>query len=116
MNRKFRIISSDDYKRVRRLGKPYAHPLAVIIVTEGQAQNSRAGIITGKSIGKAVQRNRVKRRLRAILSNAMVKTRSPYDIVVIARNAINAASFAEIRSMVLVQLRKAGILEYDDGR
>ena len=38
MKRKFRLTSSTDFQRVRRLGKSYAHPLIVLIALERDRQ------------------------------------------------------------------------------
>ena len=111
MNRSFRITNTNDFKRVRREGKSYAHPLMVVISASGLCENSRVGIITGKSIGNAVYRNRARRRLRAILSGMIEQTRSKADLVVIARNPINDASFVEIQRVLKSLLIRAGLLE-----
>jgi ribonuclease P protein component len=111
LNRKFRITSTNDFKRVRREGKSYAHPLVVVIVAPGSCENSRVGIITGKSIGNAVHRNKVKRRLRALLSGMIENIRLNKDLVVIARTPINDASFVEIQLALKKSLIRAGLLE-----
>jgi len=113
LNRSYRITSTNDFKRVRREGKSYAHPLVVVVVAPGSDTHSRVGIITGKSIGNAVQRNRTKRRLRAILSGLVGQTKSWVDLVVIARNPINGASYLEIQNVLRSMLKRAGILEQD---
>lgn len=114
MNRSLRITSSNDFKRVRRDGKSYAHPLAVVIVAEGQAEHSRVGIITGKSVGNAVQRNRARRRLRAILGGLILNTAKLADIVVIGRTAINTAGYLELKMALEGLFVKAGILGKND--
>jgi ribonuclease P protein component len=42
VQRKFRLTRSEDFKRVRRSGKSYAHPLVVLIV---QAHDQRSTIV-----------------------------------------------------------------------
>ena len=111
MNRKFWITSTNDFKRVRLSGRSYAHPLVVIICTNGQAKESRAGIITGKSIGNAVKRNRARRRLRAILGQYLPTLKTPSDLVIIGRNSISGASFQEIKLAVGNLLKRAGLLD-----
>lgn len=113
MNRSFRITSTNDFKRVRRDGKSYAHPLAVVLVSQGQADHARVGIITSKAIGNAVQRNRARRRLRAILNELLGRTTSVVDLVVIGRTAINAASFLELKSALYMLFVRAGIVDKD---
>jgi ribonuclease P protein component len=96
--------------RVRRFGKSYAHPLLVIVFLNGEFGNSRAGFITGKSIGNAVKRNRIKRQLKAILSNLLPSFHKNTDLLVIAREPICKASFGEIRAAVHQLLMKAELI------
>jgi len=88
VKRKFRITRSIDFKRVRREGRSYAHPLLVLTVASGIGENTRVGFITGKAIGNAVKRNRVKRQLRSIFSEFLPLFMNNYDLVVIAREPI----------------------------
>ena len=46
MQRKFRLTRSEDFKRVRRSGKSYAHPLVVLIV---QAHDQRSSPVDQRS-------------------------------------------------------------------
>jgi ribonuclease P protein component len=114
VKRKFRITRAIDFKRVRRDGKSYAHPLAVVVVTAGTTENSRVGFITGKSIGNAVQRNRVKRQLRSVLSGKISHFIQNEDILVIAREPIRKASFENISSVLTLLLSRAGLLDRND--
>lgn len=114
MNRKYRITSSAEFKRVRGEGKTTAHPLVVLVTMDGNAENARAGIITSKAIGGAVQRNRVRRRLRAALASLLPKVTKNVDILVIARKPMLDARFIEITSAVTELLVRAKCLEEND--
>jgi len=116
---KFRITRAIDFKRVRHLGKTYTHPLAVLKVAQGEVENSRAGIITGKKIGNAVVRNRAKRRLRATFSEFLPFLIKPSDILVIAREPINKATTVDLKNAVKQLLNRADLIgsdNYDAGR
>ena len=41
MQRKFRLTRSEDFKRVRRSGKSYAHPLVILIVQNSEQPRVR---------------------------------------------------------------------------
>ncbi len=119
MKPKFRITRAIDFKRVRHLGKTYTHPLAVLKIAQGEAENSRAGIVTGKSIGNAVVRNRAKRRLRATLSKFLPFLLKPSDLLVIAREPINNATSVDLMNAVRQLLNRAELIDpedYDAGR
>lgn len=114
MKQKHRLTRSVDFKRVRRLGKSYAHPLAVIVISEGEAENSRVGIVATRSIGSAVHRNRVKRRLRSIVDQFLPDLIGINDLLIIARVPARSASFQEIRSAVIELLGRAKLIVPDD--
>ena len=114
MNRKFRITRSIDFKRVRRLGKSYAHPLIVLVALPNDCENSRVGFITGKAIGNAVKRNRIKRQLRAILSDFLPFFLRSTDAVIIAREPILKAAYLELKSVIKQLLFKAELLNPDE--
>ena len=100
MNGKFRLRKSTDFKRVRRLGKSYAHPFVVLVKHPNQEGYSRFGVAAGRSIGNAVKRNRAKRRIREVIYPRITRILDGWDIVLLARNAINRATHAELKTAV----------------
>ena len=112
MNRKFRLTRSTDFKRVRRMGKSYANPL-LVLVTYSNLENEkfRVGIAAGKSVGNAVHRNRAKRQIRSAIQLLSSDINPGWDLVVLARNPINEAEFAEILQSLENLLKKAGIMQ-----
>ena len=64
MDRQSRLRANQDFQRVRREGRSWSSPLAVLIAAPNAADHTRFGFAVGKRIGNAVTRNRVKRRLR----------------------------------------------------
>ena len=111
MKRKFRLTRSSDIKRVRRLGKSYAHPLIVLVAYPNEQPTVRVGIIAGRSVGGAVQRNQCKRRIRAILEPLKDTIAPGWDIILLARLPMITASFMEIQGAVVGLLRKAHLLK-----
>ena len=73
---------------------------------------SRQGIVVSKKLGPAVVRNRVKRRLREILRQMMIKPGR--DIVIIARPAAALAGFGDLQHAVAGLLEKSGLTETDE--
>ena len=68
------------------------------------------GIILTRKVGNAVARNRVKRRVRAILGELGELISSPGYLVMIARQRAPLASFEELRKDFKKLARQAGIL------
>jgi len=109
MKRKYRLRSSIDFKRVRRLGKSYAHPLIVLIKHSNEEEISRFGVAAGRSIGNAVQRNRVKRRIREIIRPRIHSIHPGWDLIFVARRPISTASPTDLQAAIDQLIQRAGI-------
>lgn len=96
---------------MRRFGKSYAHPFIVLIGLPNEMNKSRFAVAAGRSIGKAVQRNRAKRILRETLRPLIPSMVSGWDIVLLARKPITTAAHAEIEAALKTLLSRANLLE-----
>ena len=126
MQRKFRLTRSEDFKRVRRSGKSYAHPLVVLIVQTHGLQSATAphafgggpmdqphvkiGVAAGRTVGTAVRRNRAKRLLREAMRPLIPSLASGFDMILIARPGLVSATLEETRQALLTLLQRAQLL------
>jgi ribonuclease P protein component len=110
VKREFRLRRSSDFKRVWRFGKSYAHPLMVLMVLKNQEENSRIAVAAGRSVGKAVQRNRAKRIIREAIRPIISQIQSGWDIVIIGRKAMSEASLNHVQSVLIDLLHKSELL------
>jgi ribonuclease P protein component len=115
VNRNFRLTQSTDFKRVRRSGKSYAHPLVVLVVLPAPEEQSRFGVIAGRSVGGAVQRNRAKRMLREAVRILIPDIKPGWKVILIARRPILAAKWTEIQESLRQQFSKAELLVDENG-
>jgi len=114
VQRKFRLTRSEDFKRVRRSGKSYAHPLVVLIVLKREKSDHadiRVGVAAGRSVGTAVIRNRAKRLLREAMRTMIPNIASNLDLILIARAGLAAASLADTRQALENLLQRAQIIK-----
>jgi len=110
VKRRFRLTRSEDFKRVRRFGKSYTHPLVVLFVSPSERPSTRVGVAAGRTVGGAVQRNRAKRLLRAAMQSLLPEILPRTDLLLIARAPLSAASFQQTREALFTLLRRAGLL------
>ncbi|MGD0708585.1 MAG: ribonuclease P protein component [Anaerolineaceae bacterium] len=113
MKRKFRLNRFTDFKRVRRLGKSYAHPLVLLIASPNQLPQVRVGIITSRALGNAVTRNRIRRRLRVCMDERLPSLTPGWDLLLIGRQAIGTADFSQIQGAVGGLLERAGFVDVE---
>lgn len=73
-----------------------------------EEQWTRYAFSVSKRVGKAVTRNRVRRRLREILRVQPLK--EGYDIVVVARPSAATADFWELKSEMELLLKRSRLL------
>jgi ribonuclease P protein component len=114
MNRRLRLTSSIDFKRVRRTGKSVAHPLAVLVAVPTGRPGSRFGFTAGRAVGGAVQRNLAKRRLREALRPLMPRVVSGWDAILIARPALLDADWPSVQAAIAGLLARAHLVESND--
>jgi ribonuclease P protein component len=96
-----RIVRGDDYRSVVRRGRRSATAHAVVSVVRrpdaGPAglddRPTRFGFIVAKTVGNAVTRNLVRRRLKAIAYGLLAETPIGYDVVVRALPAAAQATW-----------------------
>ena len=110
MQRRFRLTRSEDFKRVRRSGKSYAHPLVVLIVQKSDQPRVRIGVAAGRTVGTAIKRNRAKRLLRESMRPLIPNIASGLDLILIARTGLVSASLEETKEALQNLLKRAQIL------
>jgi ribonuclease P protein component len=114
VQRKFRLTRSEDFKRVRQDGRSYAGPLMVLIVQASRTSGVRVGVAAGRTAGNAVQRNRAKRLLREAIRPLLPVIASGWDLVLVARPGLAAASLDQTRALLESLLARARLTPVDE--
>jgi ribonuclease P protein component len=110
VKRRFRLTRSTDFKRVRRAGKSYAHPLIVLYAIKSDEPSVRVGVSAGLAVGNAVKRNRAKRLLRAAMNELLPRTVSGSDLLLVARSPLPESNLQQTREVLASLLERAGLL------
>lgn len=107
------LRSNKQFRRVYREGR-FAVTAHVVVHAVGNGdRRTRFGFSVAKKIGKAVKRNRVKRRLREISRKLAVK--AGYDIVISARAGAEEASYDQLAGAVRSAFRRLGLIGRGSG-
>ena len=108
MKREQRLRTAAEFRRVRDVSpRGWSHPLLVLHMALGEAGHTRVGITVSGRVGNAVVRNKVRRRLREALRARFDQLPIGYDLVITARPASAAASWAQLRGALDSVLERA---------
>ena len=87
-----------------------ANSYLVLYARKNRTDGNRVGYTVSKKLGKAVVRNRIRRRLREIYRIHEDRFQPGWDIVVVARTRSVDSSFEKLTESFLALAEKAGIL------
>ena len=93
-----KLQKNRDFQKIYDKGRFFVHPLLVIyLLRKPGNKDCRIGFASGKKIGNAVQRNRIRRQLREVVRlNSKFNCFSGYDIVVMLRKQALQVRYAQI--------------------
>jgi ribonuclease P protein component len=103
-----RLAREDDFRRVYREGSRRSTALLVIHTRPNALGRIRLGIVVGRRFGRAVVRNRLRRRLREAVRVHRSSIGDAVDIVIVPRDAAVLAPSAELRAAVSTALPGTG--------
>jgi len=100
-----------EFKRLYNKGKSAASGCAVVYIRRNGSAENHLGVTVSAKLGGAVQRNRIRRRIKEIYRLNEVKLSTGYDLVIVARMKSKTAGFSELESSVLGLLEKLGVMK-----
>ena len=88
-----------------------ANSYLVLYARKNRTETNRVGVTVSKKLGKAVVRNRVRRRIREAYRLNEGLFIPGWDIVIVARSRAVEVSFQKLTESLLSLSERAGILE-----
>jgi ribonuclease P protein component len=98
-----------DFEAVVRSGSVSATRLLVLRARRTDGPTTRIGLATPASLGGAVERNRVRRRMRALVRARHEEMGAGWDLLVIMKPGARSATFDELGDALSLVLDRAGI-------
>lgn len=99
-----------EFRRLYNKGKSAPTPYLVVYARRTGRPGNRVGITVSNKIGKAVVRNRVRRRLREIYRLHEAEVFRGTDLVIVARGKSVDAEYLQLEKAFLKACKQLGIL------
>ena len=95
-SRAARLLKHADFERVYEKGQRHFARHMTVFFLRRESSQARIGFTVGRVLGGAVERNRIKRRLREAVRLQWGRLGSAVDIVVNPKKSVLQAKFAEV--------------------
>ncbi|WP_272943634.1 ribonuclease P protein component [Hippea alviniae] len=104
LKKQFKSLKSNEFKEVYTKGKKIVTSFYVLFILKGK-EELKVGVVASKKIGKAVKRNRAKRRLREIVRLSQPFLSKNMWLVLVARKGILKADFWQAQKLFLNKIK-----------
>ena len=99
--RSARLLRRGDFARVYQQGRRhFAAHMTLFYLRRAGGGGLRVGFSVGRMLGGAVERNRIKRRLREAVRGCGLEAHPAIDVVINPRKSLLGAQFAELRNEI----------------
>ena len=99
-----------EFKKLYNKGKSAASKCVVVYCLRNNTRENRLGITVSTKLGGAVQRNRIRRRLKEIYRLHEHSLHIGYDIVLVARSRSQQVKWNELEYTTLSLFEKLGLI------
>ena len=104
------LKKNHEFRRLYNKGKNAVCPSLALYCRKNNRPYSRLGITVGVKVGKAVRRNRIRRRIREAYRVHEAEFLPGYDLVVVARVRAAYARYRELERGLMQSANKLGLL------
>jgi ribonuclease P protein component len=96
-----RLLKHSDFQAVYKQGrKTFSGNMTAFYRERSDSASARVGLAVGRVLGGSVQRNRIKRRMRAAVQPNLGELKRPLDVVLHPRKAVLTMMFADLKAEV----------------
>lgn len=98
MDKQYFLKKDKDFKKVYKKRKTFGNRNFTLYIRRNGLDHSRMGFSINKKVGKAVVRNKIKRRLRALYGEVFPRLAIGYDMVIVVKDNVADLNFKETAS------------------
>lgn len=110
LSRRQRLIKAADFREAYAQNRSFPGRYMVMWLRSGPGAALRLGVVSGRGVGCAVERNRARRRLREVFRRHRRLLSGDVDVILVARRAITRAKWSELTGDFMELAARAGLL------
>jgi ribonuclease P protein component len=114
LEKKHRLLKRKEFSYIFNRGKHFSAKLVTLNYVPSKLPQFKIGFSVSKKIGKAVIRNKVKRRMREVVRSIQHLIKDEYNYIFVARVGIEAASYDQIKQTILYCLEKSNLIKKEN--
>ena len=104
------LKQNHEFRRLYAKGRSAVTPTLVLYTRRNRTEENRVGYTVTVKLGRAVVRNRIRRRLREIYRLHEKELHRGFDLVIVARGRSVGAAYRELERDFLIGCRKLSLL------
>ena len=104
------LTKGPEIERVKRFGQRIQTPLFNLVFVEGGQPRTKAGVIVGRRLGKAVLRNRAKRIFRELVRTTQREFTIGQEFLIFPKSRVLQQNHRFILNIWRITLSRAGLL------
>jgi ribonuclease P protein component len=105
-----RLTKQHEFRRLYRTGLRTSNEYLTVYSGRIESRGGKVGIVAGKRLGKAVERNRIRRVLRETVRTNQDSINDKTDLAIVVKSPALELPHRELAEQLLQLLRKSGAL------
>ena len=106
------LKDSRDFDRIIKNVNPYKYKDYIIFVERNTNDIYKFGLSVGKKVGNAVNRNKIKRRIKAIIDEKDYQ--NGFNCIIIVGRGVNERTFSEMKDNLLTAFSNLNIYKGEE--
>ena len=106
-----RLKKRKEFNYIYRKGESFGNKYVALYCSKTPKRVLKVGFSVSKKIGKAYERNKLKRQMRAIVREQIPNMQDNIAYIFVAKSGIETLSFIELKDCILNVLFKSGKLK-----